>query len=297
MIKDTFGDKIFTLLIKGLLFVVLMLVLYPLIYIVSASVSDPMYVNSGQMWGWPKGFMLDGYERVFRNLDIWIGYQNTLLYTLLGTVLNLAFTLPCAYALSRRDLVGRNAIMGLFVFTMFFGGGLIPYFLLIKDLGMLNTLWVMILPGTVSVWNIIITRTFFQSTIPREIEEAAEIDGCSTTKLFIRIILPLSTPIIAVMGLFYGIGHWNGYFNAMIFLTDRDRFPLQLILREILIVQQMNDSMMLGGATAEAQAQQAKIAEIVKYAVIIVSTLPVIIIYPFLQRYFVKGVMIGSLKG
>jgi len=297
MVKESLSDRIFDAVNKLVLAAAMLLVLYPLIYIISASMSDPAYVNSGQMWGWPRGLTFEGYERVFRNMDIWIGYRNTVLYTLLGTFINLLCTLPCAYALARRDLFGRNFIMGIFVFTMFFGGGLIPFYLLIKDLHMLGTVWALVLPGAVSVWNVIITRTFFQSTIPRELEEAAEIDGCSTTKLFALIILPLSAPIIAVMSLFYGIGHWNGYFNAMIFLSDRGQFPLQLILREILIVQQMNDSLMVGGATAEAQAAQARIAEIVKYAVIIVSTLPVIAMYPFLQRYFVKGVMLGSIKG
>jgi len=297
MRRESAGDKLFIAANATLMFLAMAVVLYPLIYIVSASVSDPMHVNNGEMWLIPKGMTFEGYERVFRNMDIWTGYRNTIFYTVAGTIINLALTIPCAYALSRKDLVGRNVITGIFIFTMFFGGGLIPFYLLIKDLGMLNTVWAMLLPGSVSVWNVIIARTFFQSTIPRELEEAAEIDGCSNFKLFVRIILPLSAPIIAVMGLFYGVGHWNSYFNALIFLSDRGTFPLQLILREILIINQMSDSAMIGGAQAEAQAEQARIAEIVKYAVIIVSTLPVIAAYPFLQRFFVKGVMIGSVKG
>lgn len=297
MKRESTGDKIFITINAIVMFLVMVIVLYPLIYIISASISDPMYVNNGDMWLIPKGITFEGYDRVFRNMDIWTGYRNTIFYTVVGTLINLVLTIPCAYALSRKDLEGRNYIMVLFIFTMFFSGGLIPHYLLIKNLGMIDTPWALLLPGAVSVWNIIITRTFFQSTIPRELEEAAEIDGCSNGKLFVRIILPLSAPIIAVMGLFYGVGHWNSYFGALIFLSDRDWFPLQLILREILIINQMSDSAMLGGAEAKAQAEQARIAEIVKYAVIIVSTLPVVAAYPFMQRFFVKGVMIGSVKG
>ncbi|MFD0716021.1 carbohydrate ABC transporter permease [Paenibacillus sp. GCM10027626] len=297
MRRESMGDRLFIAANAGMMLLVMLLVLYPLIYIISASISDPLYVKNGQMWLIPKGITFEGYERVFRNMEIWTGYRNTIFYTVAGTAINLLFTIPCAYALSRRDLVGRNTITALFIFTMFFGGGLVPFYLLIKNLGLLNTPWVMVLPGAVSVWNVFIARTFFQSTVPRELEEAAEIDGCSNFKLFAKIILPLSAPIIAVMALFYGVGHWNGYFNALIFLKDRAWFPLQLILREILIINQMSDGAMMGGAQAEAQAEQARIAEIVKYSVIIVSTLPVIVVYPFLQRYFVKGVMIGSVKG
>jgi len=295
--RETTGDKIFLTANGFIMLIVLAIVLYPLIYIVSASVSDPVSVSNGDMWLFPKGFTFEGYERVFRNMDIWTGYRNTIFYTIVGTFLNLVFTIPCAYALSRRDLVGRQIVIGIFVFTMFFGGGLIPYYLLVKNLHMVNSPLALLIPGSVSVWNIVITRTFFQSTIPRELEEAAGIDGCTNGKLFVSVILPLSAPIIAVMALFYGVGHWNSYFNALIFLSDRDWFPLQLILREILIINQMDTSAMIGGTNAEAQAAQARIAEIVKYAVIIVSTLPVIAAYPLLQRYFVKGIMIGSVKG
>lgn len=297
MNRESLTDKIFILFNYCLLALALIVVLYPLVYILSASISDPTYVNSGQMWLWPRGLTFEGYERVFRNLEVWNGYRNTIFYTGLGTLFNLLLTIPCAYALSRKELSGRNAIMGILVFTMFFSGGLIPSYLLVRELGLLDTVWSMILPTGAAVWNIIITRTFFQTTIPRELEEAAEMDGCTNTILFLKIILPLSAPIIAVMALFYGVGHWNGYFSALIFLSDRDLFPLQLILREILIINEMNDSAMIGGANAEAQAEQARIADIVKYAIMIVSTLPIILVYPFLQRYFVKGVMIGSLKG
>lgn len=298
MVRETEQDRMFDVINKGLMFLALVIVLYPLIYVVSASVSDPVYVNSGQMWFFPRGFTLEGYKRVFRNVEIWVGYRNTIFYTVAGTIINLIVTIPAAYSLSRRDFVGRNVISGFFVFTMFFSGGLIPLYLLVKDLNMIDKPLAVLLPGAASVWNIVITRTYFQTSIPRELEEAAEIDGCSNMKLFFSIILPLSAPIIAVMALFYGVGHWNEYFGSMIFLKRRSLYPLQLFLREILIVNQMmRDSKVFAGAEAEAMAQQARIADIVKYSVMIVSTLPVILAYPFLQRYFVKGIMVGSLKG
>lgn len=296
MIQESFYDKVFVLINKMFVWFLLLIVLYPLVYIASASISNPALVNSGQMWLLPKDITFEGYQRVFQNNELWIGYRNTIFYTIVGTLINLVVTLPCAYALSRKDLAGRNAFMGLFVFTMFFSGGLIPTYLLVKDLGMVNTIWAMLLPQAVGVWNIIVTRTFFQSTIPRELEEAAEMDGCSTFRLFVQIVLPLSAPIIAVMALFYGVGQWNAYFNALIYLSDRDIFPLQLFLREILVQNEMADSMLNTGDLALV-AEQARISDIIKYAVMIVASLPLLIVYPFLQRYFVKGVMVGSLKG
>lgn len=296
MIRETRTDRIFNICNKIFLFIVLVIVLYPLIYIVSASISDPAAVNQGRMWLYPIGVTLEGYVRVFQNSDIWMGYRNTVFYTLLGVTINLLLTLPAGYALSRPDFVGRNIFTWLIVFTLFFSGGLIPTYLLVRDLGLLNTVWAMVLPNAVAAFNIIICRTFFQVTIPRELQDAAEIDGCSITAFFLRIVLPLSKPLIAVMALFYGVGHWNAYFNALIYLSDRDLYPLQLILREILVVNEMSTEM-LSTSTAQAQAEQARIAEIIKYAVMIVAALPVIVIYPFLQRYFVKGVLIGSIKG
>ncbi|MBM7584513.1 putative aldouronate transport system permease protein [Bacillus pakistanensis] len=300
VVKETKTDKIFKAMNYVFLLIALLLVLYPLIYIISASVSNPSDVNSGEMWLFPKGFTLDGYKLIFENDQIWRGYLNTIIYTVLGTAVNLLFTLPAAYALSRKDLVGRNIFMGIFVFTMFFSGGLIPSYLLVKSLGMLDTIWAMILPNAVAVWNLIVARVFFQVTIPKELEEAAVIDGCTNLKMFVKIVLPLSTPIIAVMALFYGVGHWNGYFNALIYLSDKDLYPLQLVLREILVLQAMSSDMAGGtisSSMAEAQHSKAELAQIIKYGVMIVSTLPIIIVYPFLQRYFVKGVMIGSVKG
>ncbi|MDF2715102.1 MAG: sugar transporter permease [Paenibacillus sp.] len=297
MNREAWSDRVFDTANKLFLLVVLIVVLYPLVYVISASISDPTYVNQGKMWLFPRGITFEGYARVFQNPEIWTGYRNTIMYTAAGTFINLLFTVPGAYALSRKDLKGRGVLMGLIVFTMFFGGGLIPTFLLVSGLGMLDTVWALLIPNAVAVYNLIICRTFFQTNIPRELQESAEIDGCSNTMLFWKIVLPLSAPIIAVMGLYYGVAHWNSYFSAIIYIKDRSLYPLQLILREILVQNQMSDTMLMTGDDMEAMAKQARIADIIKYAVMIVSSLPIIIIYPFMQRYFMKGVLIGSVKG
>ncbi|KIL41976.1 sugar ABC transporter permease [Gordoniibacillus kamchatkensis] len=298
-VRETRRDKAFLICNYIYVFLAFLIVLYPLVYIISASISNPKLVASGAMWLWPKGITFEGYKRVFANTSIWTGYGNTILYTAVGTAINLAVTLPAAYALSRKDFVGRNFFMGMFMVTMFFGGGLVPTYLLVKQLGMINTMWAIVVPSAASIWNIIVSRTFFQGSIPKELQEAAQIDGCTNMRLFIRIILPLSLPIIAVMALFYGVGNWNSYFSALIYLNDSAKYPLQLVLRQILVLQEM--AAQGGGAidvsTAVSMNSKAEIAALVKYAVIIVATVPVIAIYPFLQRYFVQGVLIGSVKG
>lgn len=298
-IKETRTDRLFLLCNYVFVTIALLAVTYPLLYIVSASISNPKLVASGEMWLWPKDITFEGYKRVFNSRQIWNGYANTIVYTLMGTAVNLLVTLPAAYALSRKDFVFRNFFMGMFMVTMFFGGGLVPTYLLVKQLGMINTMWALIIPSAASIWNIVVTRTFFQSAIPTELQEAAQMDGCTNLRLFIRIVLPLSLPIIAVMALFYGVGHWNSYFSALIYLNDSGKYPLQLVLRQILVLQEMSaqGGTMVDAATATAANTKAEIAALVKYAVIIVSTLPVIAVYPFLQRYFVQGVLIGSLKG
>lgn len=292
-LKDTKQDKLFVVFNYIFLSIVALLVLYPLVFVVSASFSNPQYVISGEMWLWPKEFTLDAYEKVFKNKEIINGFINTVKYTVAGTALNVVMTILAAYPLSRRDFKGRGFIMAFIVFTMFFSGGLIPTYLLIRDLGMLNTFWVMIIPNAVAVWNIIIMRTFFQG-IPTELEESAKIDGSGNFRILWSIVLPLSFPVIAVMVLFYSVGHWNSYFQALIYLQDEDKFPLQLILRQILIQGQTDD--MIKG-TSESFLQQQLSVEGLKYAVLIVANLPMLMLYPFLQKYFVKGVMIGSLKG
>ncbi|MCY9656639.1 carbohydrate ABC transporter permease [Paenibacillus chondroitinus] len=286
-------DKLFDTFIYIIAGMVLILVLYPLLFVVSASFSDPVHVIEGKVWLLPQGFTLEPYKHVFENDAIWQGYGNTLLYTLAGTLVNIILTVLAAYPLSQRDLPGRTFIMVLITITMFFSGGLIPTYLLIKSMGMINTVWAMILPGAISTYNLIVMRTFFQNGIPYELQESAWIDGASNFRLLLTIVIPLSTPILAVMVLFYGVGHWNAYFNAMIYLKDRELFPLQLILREILILNQ-SENMGLEGA---GMTERVMMAESIKYSVIIISSLPVLALYPFVQKYFVQGVMIGSIKG
>ncbi|MBB6734015.1 carbohydrate ABC transporter permease [Cohnella zeiphila] len=299
-IKESNRDRLFLFLNYLFVTVALIVVAYPVLYIISASVSDPVEVSSGRMWLYPRSLTFDGYSLVFENAKIWRGYANTILYTFVGTLLNLFVTLPAAYALSRRDLAGRKFVMGMFLVTMFFSGGLVPTYLVVKDLHLINTMGALILPVAASVYNIIVARTFFSSTIPGELTEAAYMDGCNNFRLFLGIILPLSKPIIAVMALFYGVAHWNSYFPALIYLNDEVKYPLQMVLRQILVLQEMTaetTGAAISGDIAQAMNSKAEIASLVKYAVIIVSTLPVIAVYPFLQRYFVQGVMIGSVKG
>lgn len=291
--RDSKSDRTFNIFNYVFLTIVALLVIYPLLFVISASLSNPQYVVSGEMWLWPKEFTLDAYDKVFKNQDIITGFMNTLKYTVFGTVLNVVMTILAAYPLSRRDLKGRGVIMAFIIFTIFFSGGLIPTYLLIRDLGMLNTFWVMVIPNAVAVWNIIIMRTFFQS-IPHELQESAMIDGCGNFRILWNIVLPLSFPVIAVMVLFYSVGHWNSYFQALIYLQDQEKFPLQLILRQILIKGETDDMIQ---TTSESFLAQQLSVEGLKYAVLIVANLPMLMLYPFLQRFFVKGVMIGSLKG
>lgn len=291
--RQTRGDHVFEWMNYTLLTIILILILYPLLFVVSASVSDPQAVNSGNMWLWPKDITFLGYKKIFQNKEILYGYLNTITYTVLGTSINLVMTILAAFPLSRKDLAGKNLVMALFVFTMFFSGGLIPSYMLVKDLGMLNTVWALVIPNAVSVWNIIIMRTFFQQSIPNEIHEAAAIDGSSDFHMLLKVILPLSAPILAVMTLFYSVAHWNAFFNALIYLTDRDKFPLQLILREILVQNQMEQM----SGSADAMTDQILYAQTIKYAVIIVANLPVLMLYPLIQKHFTKGIMVGAIKG
>lgn len=295
-VKESRADKLFIYINYIFMWGALLITLYPLIYVLSASISDPMLVSTGQMWLFPKGVTFEGYQRVFKNSEIWLGYGNTIMYTVVGTALSLCLTIPCGYALAKRGLPGKKIVTGLFMFTMFFGGGLVPLYIMVKDMNLLDTRTSILLLGAANFMNIIITRTFIQTSIPESLEEAAEIDGCSTFRKFFTIIIPLSAPIIAVMALYYAVGRWNSYFNEMIFLSDRMKFPLQVFLREILIINQMSVEN-ISPSELQTLAEQARIADIIKYAIMIVSTLPIICVYPFLQKFFVKGVMIGSIKG
>ncbi|MCZ8514253.1 carbohydrate ABC transporter permease [Paenibacillus filicis] len=292
-LAKTRADLLFDICNYTLISILVILVLYPLYFVVTASITDPNLVYSGKLLFFPEKITWDGYKRLFAEPSIWLGFKNSLWYTVTGTTINVALTITAGYVLSRSDLVGRNVFMFLLVFTMFFGGGLIPSYLLIKDLGMLNTTWAMIIPNAVSVFNVIIVRTFFQSNVPGELLESAQMDGCSNMKFFFKIAIPLAMPIVAVMVLFYAVGHWNSYFQALIYLKSNSMQPLQTILRNILIMNEGSDLQdMLDGS----QEQQKKM-ELMKYGIIIVSSLPVLILYPFLQRFFVRGVLVGSLKG
>ncbi|GIN72268.1 sugar ABC transporter permease [Bacillus sp. J14TS2] len=295
MITKKFSeDKIFNIVIYTIAVMIIIIVLYPLIFVVSASFSEPTKILSGEVWLYPKGFTLDAYAQVFQDGRIWNSYKNTVVYTVLGTFINLVLTTLLAYPLSRKDLPGRNIFMLIIVFTMFFQGGIIPTYLIVQNLEMIDTIWAMVIPNAIATYNVIVMRTFFQSSIPWELQEAALIDGCGDFKLFLKIVIPLSKPIIAVMVLFYAVGHWNSYFDALIYLDRDGLYPLQIILREILI---QNQSAMENAVMDFEMVNQVMLAESMKYAVIVIASLPVIVMYPFVQKHFVKGVMIGSIKG
>lgn len=292
--RQTRGDKVFDVVNVLLMCLILAIIVYPLWFVVIASVSDATKVAAGEVLLLPSGFSLKAYKMVFRDSMVMTGYRNTIFYTVLGTCINLVMTVLAAYPLSRKDWVGRRLFTTVIMFTMFFSGGTIPTYLLMNDLGLVNTVWAMVLPGAVSVYNTIVMRTFFNNSIPLELQEAAMVDGCSNTRLLLQIVLPLSKAIIAVMVLFYGVGHWNAFFNALIYLTDSDRYPLQLVLRSILIQNTASQDML---GDVDTLGNRVMLAETLKYALIIVSTLPMMVLYPFLQKFFEKGVMIGAIKG
>ena len=288
------GDRLFDIGVYVLLTIAMLIVLYPLYFVVIASVSDPMDVLAGKVIWKPSGFSLEAYRMVFKDSQVMTGYRNTIAYTLAGTSLNIMLSIAAAYPLSRRNLKGKGLVMGMMVFTMFFSGGLIPTYITISNLGLLNTFAVMILPTAISVYNVMIMRTFFMNSIPYELEEAAYVDGATHFRTLYSVVLPLSKPILAVMVLFYAIAHWNSYFNAMIYLSDKERYPLQLVLRTILVQSQSSEEIL---ADVQGTFNRMLMSETIKYALIIVASVPVLCLYPFLQKYFVQGVMIGSVKG
>lgn len=296
MIKPTMQDRVLQTVLYGVLSIALVVVIYPLFFVVIASISDPVRVNTGEVWIVPLGLTLDGYREIFTDDQILRGYWNSVLYTVFGTLLNLVLTISSAYALSRRDMVGRNLIMGVLVFTMFFTGGLIPLFLLVRSLGLYDTFFIMILvmPNAVSVFNIVIARTFFQSNIPQELLEAASMDGCSDFRFLVSVVIPISGAIIAVLMVFYAVSHWNAFFGALVFLKSESRYPLQLILRGILLSHQLADDMWVDDSDA---LKHQMLAESIKYGVIVVASIPVLVLYPFVQKHYVRGVMLGSIKG
>ena len=286
-------DRVFMFFNASILVVITVAILLPLIFIVSASFSSSEAVIAGRVSLWPVDFSLQGYQTIFEHKKVWDGFGNSLFYTVFGTIFNVFMTIIAAYPLSRDDLVGRRVITIAFIFTMLFSGGLIPTYMVVRDLGLLNTRAAMILPTGIGIFNLLITITFFRTTIPPELIEAARIDGANDFRTFGSIILPLARPIIAVLTLFYAVNHWNSYFSALIYLKDQELFPLQIVLREILIENSIDASMLID---IEDLVAREGLRELLKYSLIVVASVPVLIIYPFVQRHFVKGMMIGSVK-
>lgn len=292
--KDPIPDKILYT-VTGIIFAIFtILVLYPIIFVISASFSSGAALNTGRVFLWPVDPGLHGYRAVFAHKHVLTGYRNTIFYTVVGTFINVCVTLMAAYPLTRSDFPARKFLMKMCAFTMFFGGGLVPTYILMVNLGFVNTIWAMLIPGAFSVYNMILVRTYIMSSIPKELQESAQIDGCSDVRYFFNILLPLSKPVIAVIALFYAVGHWNSYFNAMIYLRNTDLWPLQLVLREILVSSRIDLSQI---QDADLLATLIGLENLLKYALIVVSSVPIILVYPFIQKYFIKGIMIGSLKG
>lgn len=292
-IKDSKSDVVFHVITGIILGILALIVIYPLYFILIASISDPNAIFNGEVYFLPVGVTLDGYEKLLQEDLIWSGYGNTLIYTVLGTLFNIILTIPAGWALSRDYLPGRKLIMPLLIITMFFGGGLIPYYLICSELGLVDNPLILIIGGGVSVYNVFMCKSFFQTNVPKEVIEASEIDGCGELRTFVDIVIPLSKSIISVMILFYAVGHWNNYMDALIFISDEKYYPLQLVLKNILISAESQSN---SGASSETIIEQLKIANQIKYSSIIVSSLPIIIIYPFIEKYFDQGVLVGSFK-
>lgn len=296
-------DKVFNIVNICLLVLIGIVMLYPLYFTVIASFSEPTDVVTGKVIFWVKGFTLDCYEQVLAESSIWVGYRNSIIYTLLGTILSLVLTIPAAYAMSKKTLPMRSAFSIYYAITMFFSGGLLPTYLLVKDLNLLNKPYTLIILGSFSVYNMIVARTYFSSSIPDTLYEAAEIDGCSEFGKFLKIAIPLAKPIIAVIALYYAVARWNDYFTGMIYISKSDYYPLQLVLKNILLDNQArlenltSQGQMVGDEQMRYLVRRAYMAEAMKYAVIFISSVPMLILYPFVQKYFVKGVMVGSVKG
>ena len=296
VIRYSISDYIFIAVDWCILSLFLLIIAYPLLYVISASFSGSISIMGVSLI--PKSFSLAGYEAVFKYKDIWVGYINSLYYMIVGTGFSLIVTISCAYPLSRDDLIGSKYIMGVCVFTMYFSGGLIPTYLLVQKLNLLDTVWSIVLTGAMSVYYMIVMRTYFKTQIPSELLEASQLDGCGNIRFLNSIVLPLSKPILAVIGLFYAVSYWNSYFSAMIYLTTRFKYPLQIFLREILILNTADPSSSKTITTdPDLIVKLEERKNVMKYAVIIVSSLPVMLLYPFVQKYFIKGIMIGSIKG
>jgi putative aldouronate transport system permease protein len=293
-VRQSRGDFIFSAVNYSILSIIFLVVLYPLVYVVSNSFSSTNAVISGRVWLLPVEPSLQGYRAVFEHKHIWTGYANAAFYMIFGTAINIFLTILAAYPLSRRDFSGRNIVMALFTFTILFNGGLIPTYLLVRSLGMLDTRWAMLIPNAIIVFNVIVTRTYFQTTIPDELLEASQLDGCSDFRFVTSVVIPLSGPILAVITLWYAVTHWNSYFWALIFLKSSRLYPLQIVLRNILIMNQVSADMLMDVELTEALEGMV---ELLKFSLIVVASVPVLSIYPFVQKYFVRGIMIGSIKG
>lgn len=292
LLKSTMGDKVFYALNYLFLGLMTLIILYPIYFIIIAAISDPDAVLAGEVVLYPVRVTLSGFQKILERADVWRGYLNTIIYTVLTVVLSLIVTIPAGWALSRKTLLGKKYFMIYFIIPMFFGGGLIPFYNVMNSLHLVNNMWSVILPSILSVWNLFMTRTFFESSIPEGLVEAARIDGAGEWRIFTNLVIPLSKAILAVMALYYAVGQWNSYFNAMIFLQDENLYPLQLVLKEILIASESTT-----GGSGETILEQYRLANQIKYVSVIVSSAPVICLYPFVQKYFAQGVMIGSLKG
>lgn len=287
------SDKTFDVIVGILAAIVILIVLVPLVFVAAASFSDPDRVIRGEVLFWPKGVTLKAYTMVFENKDIWRGFANTIFYTAAGTFISVIMTILAAYPLSRKNLRGRNFIMMAILFTMYFSGGMVPTYLLVRDLGMYNTIWALLIPNALSTYNLIVAKTFFENSIPEELYESARLDGCGNIPMLIKIVLPLSKAIMAVLVLYYAVAIWNAYFDALIYIKDSSMHPLQIVLRNILLLGQTEQM----GTNDVGMAEKIKMAEAIKYSVIVVSSIPMLALYPFVQKYFVKGVMIGAVKG
>ena len=292
------SDVIYDTILFILLSLVFLVVAYPLYFVIISSVSDPIAVSNGEVTFYPIGFTLDGYREVFKTNTVVRGFLNSLLYTVCGVSVNLLVTLPTGYALSRKDFALKKFVTFFYMLTMFIGGGMMPTYLIVKQTGLLNSMWALIIPGAMGVYNMIVAKTFFSTNIPLELMEAAKLDGCGNTRFFFHIVLPLSGAITAILVLYYGQGHWNSYFSALLYINDREKWPLQLELRNSLLLN--TNTMTKEFITEEMRKEQARreaLANMMKYSLIIISSIPMLIVYPFVQKHFVKGVMIGSVKG
>ncbi|QLD11614.1 carbohydrate ABC transporter permease [Microbacterium oleivorans] len=291
---DRVADPAFNVVAVGMLLVAIVAILYPLYFILIASVSEPSEILNGNVWLWPRGFTLEGYARIFSDATIVRAFGNSILYTVVGTAISVVAILCAAYALSRKDLFGRTFFMLLFIITMFIDGGLIARYLVVRDLGMLDTIWAVVLPGAIGVWNLIIARAFFENNVPAELREAAQLDGANDFRFFLQIVLPLSKPLIFLMIMIHLVANWNAFFDALIFLNDESKYPLQLVLRNVLIQSEVSAAGGTGALDSYAAAQ--RLGELIKYGMIVVSTVPLLIVLPFMQKHFTKGALLGAVK-